>query len=151
MTDSCLFCRIAAGEVPAHIVHQDDRLIAFLDLHPIRPGHTLIVPRDHHTWFEDMPDDLAAAVMKASQRIARAQKRIYDVPRVAMFFTGIHVPHVHAHVVPMHDIHDVTSVAYLQDGFDRFSPPPQVPADQMAAAAGALASAVAEAENKRDR
>ena len=150
MTESCLFCRIAAGALPAHIVHQDDRLIAFLDLHPIRPGHTLVVPRDHHAWFEDMPDDLAADVMRVSQRIARAQKRLYDVPRVAMFFTGIHVPHVHAHVVPMHDIHDVTSAAYLQDGFDSFAAPPQPPAAQMEKTAGQLAAAVSTGQISRD-
>ena len=54
MTD-CLFCRIAAGALPAHIVHQDDEVVAFLDLHPIRPGHTLVIPRAHHVWFEDIP------------------------------------------------------------------------------------------------
>lgn len=150
MTEACLFCRIAAGALPAHIVHQDDRLIAFLDLHPIRPGHTLVVPRDHHTWFEDMPDDLAAAVMQVSQRIARAQKAIYAVPRVAMFFTGIHVPHVHAHVVPMHHVHDVTSAAYLQDGFETFAAPPQPPAAQMAKTAAELAAAVLPGQISRD-
>ena len=58
-------------------------------------------------------------------------KRIYDVPRVAMLYTGIHVPHAHAHLVPMHDIHDVTSTAYLRDGADSFSAPPQLPSDKM--------------------
>ena len=139
MPDNCLFCRIASGELPAHIVHQDDDVLAFLDLHPIRSGHTLVIPRQHHVWFEDMPAPLAARVTEVSQIIARRQKRLYGVERVAMFFTGIHVPHAHAHVVPMHDVHDVTSAAYLKDGPEGFSAPPRLPDDEMAAIARQLA------------
>lgn len=140
MPTDCLFCRIAAGELAAHIVHQDAEVLAFLDLHPIRPGHTLVIPRQHHVWFEDMPAPLAARVTEVSQIIARRQKRLYGVARVAMFFTGIHVPHAHAHVVPMQDVHDVTSAAYLADGLGGYSVPPQLPADEMAAIARALSA-----------
>lgn len=132
MSDTCLFSRIAAGALPAHIVHQDDEVVAFLDLHPIRPGHTLVIPRAHHVWFEDLPAPLAARVMAVSQMFARRQKRLYGVERVAMFFTGIHVPHAHAHVVPMQDVHDVTSMAYLADGAGRYSVPPRLAEDEMA-------------------
>ncbi len=52
---ACLFCRIAAGESPAHVVAEDRLALAFLDLHPIRPGHVLVIPKAHHVWFEDMP------------------------------------------------------------------------------------------------
>ena len=138
MSDTCLFCRIAAGESPAHIVHQDDEVVAFLDLHPIRPGHTLVIPKAHHVWFEDIPGPLAARVMDCSQILARRMKRLYRVERVAMFFTGIHVPHAHAHVVPMHEVHDVTSQAYLCEGLAGFSPPPSLPQDHMAAIAREL-------------
>ena len=141
MTD-CLFCRIAASELPAHIVHQDDEVLAFLDLHPIRPGHTLVIPRAHHVWFEDLPEDLAARITHCAQRLARHMKQIYPVERVALFFTGIHVPHAHAHVVPMHHVHDVTSRAYLNDGLDGFSAPPQLPAERMAQIADGLRAAL---------
>lgn len=134
----CLFCRIAVGDLPAHIVHQDADVLAFLDLHPIRPGHTLVIPRAHHTWFEDMPPPLAARVTEVSQTLARRQKQLYGVERVAMFFTGIHVPHAHAHLVPMHDVHDVTSAAYLAEGPGKFSAPPRLPDDEMAAIARQL-------------
>lgn len=129
---TCLFCRIAAGEIPAHKIHEDDLTLAFLDLHPIRPGHALVIPKAHHVWFEDMPAPLAARVTEVSQKIARRQKVLYGVERVSMFFTGIHVPHAHAHIVPMHEVHDVTSQAYLQDGLTGYSVPPQLPDAQMA-------------------
>lgn len=134
----CLFCNIASGAIPCHKLYEDDDLIAFLDLHPIREGHTLVVPKAHHVWFEDLPEPLAAKVMVLSQRIARRQKQLYGVERVAMFFTGIHVPHVHAHVVPMHHVHDVSSAAYLRDGVEGYSIPESPAAEAMAATARSL-------------
>ncbi len=142
MSHDCLFCRIAAGTLPAHRVHEDDRVVAFLDLHPIRPGHTLVIPKEHHVWFEDMPIDMASAVTTCAQGIARAMKRLYKVERVAVFYTGIHVPHVHAHVVPMHHPHDVTSQAYLGEGVDGFSVPPRLPEAEMTAIAERLGDLV---------
>lgn len=141
MHENCLFCRIARGELPAHRVHEDAHLLAFLDLHPIRPGHTLIVPKAHHVWFEDLPEDLAARITLCAQQLARHMKQIWPIERVALFFTGIHVPHAHAHVVPMHHVHDVTSQAYLRDGPQGYSVPPQLPAEENAAIARNLGAA----------
>ncbi|MDD7970706.1 HIT family protein [Roseinatronobacter alkalisoli] len=125
MQHDCLFCKIASGALPAHKIYEDDHILAFLDLHPIRAGHSLVIPKTHHVWFEDLPEHLATRITTCAQKIARAQKAIYKVPRVSMFYTGIHVPHAHAHVVPMHHMHDVTSSAYLHDGATAFSTPPQ--------------------------
>lgn len=134
----CLFCKIAAGTLPAHKIYEDDHILAFLDLHPIREGHALVIPKAHHDWFEDLPQDLAHRSMACAQAIARAMKQTYKVERVALFYTGIHVKHAHAHVVPMFHVHDVTSSAYLQDGLEQFSAPPQQPAAEMARVAGLL-------------
>lgn len=142
MNHDCLFCRIAAGELPAHKIHEDEHILAFLDLHPIREGHALVIPKAHHVWFEDLPQDLATRITTCAQSIARAMKRLYGVPRVSMFYTGIHVAHAHAHVVPMHHIHDVSSQAYLAGGPDSFSAPPQLPPEDMARIARDLAGAV---------
>lgn len=138
MPNDCLFCRIAAGELPAHKIYEDDAILAFLDLHPIREGHALVIPKEHHVWFEDLPEPLATRITTCAQGIARAMKRFYGVQRVSMFYTGIHVPHAHAHVVPMHHVHDVTSLAYLAEGPEVFSAPPQLPQDRMADIATAL-------------
>jgi len=130
MTD-CLFCKIAAGDLPAYKLYEDAHILAFLDLHPIRKGHALVIPKTHHVWFEDLPEELATRITSCAQRIARAMKRLYGVERVSMFYTGIHVPHAHAHVVPMFHVHDVTSAAYLRDGKDQFSTPPKLPQSEM--------------------
>ncbi|PZX46599.1 histidine triad (HIT) family protein [Roseinatronobacter thiooxidans] len=136
--EDCLFCKIASGDIPAHKIYENAQILAFLDLHPIREGHALVIPKDHHIWFEDLPQDLATQITTCAQHIARAMKQIYRVERVALFYTGIHVPHAHAHVVPMHHVHDVTSAAYLRDGADSFSAPPQMPPEKMAEVAATL-------------
>lgn len=129
--DTCLFCKIAAGDLPCHTLYEDDQILAFLDLHPIRPGHALVIPKTHVTWFEDLPEDLATRITRCAQQLARAMKAEYGVERVSLFYTGIHVAHAHAHVVPMHHIHDVSSAAYLKDGPDHFTAPPQLPPEDM--------------------
>ena len=116
MSDNCLFCRIARREIPAHILHEDDRLLAFLDIQPVRPGHTLIIPKQHYPYFEDMPADLAGHILNLGQKLGRHMKRLYGVDRVGFAFTGIHVAHAHAHVIPMHDPQDVTSTQYIAEG-----------------------------------
>ena len=138
MSADCLFCRIARGDLPAHKAYEDDHILAFLDLHPIRPGHTLVIPKDHHVWFEDLPEGLATRITTCAQGLARAMKRLYRVERVALFYTGIHVPHAHAHVVPMHHVHDVSSAAYLADGSEGYSVPPPLPAEEMVRIAAEL-------------
>lgn len=112
--DGCIFCRIAAGEIPAHIVYEDEQLKAFLDIHPIRAGHVLIVPKTHHDYYDDMPPELASAVVHLGQRLGKAMKAAYDVERVAFLFTGTDVAHVHAHVLPMHEKTDITSPVYIE-------------------------------------
>lgn len=123
MTD-CIFCQAVDGDLPIHKVFEDDLVLAFLDIHPIREGHTLIIPKDHHVWFEDIPEPIASRIFTVGQRLAQVMKSQWHVERVSFFFTGIHVAHAHAHVVPMHHNHDVTSAQYLTEGLDAFSLPP---------------------------
>ena len=136
--EDCLFCKIGRGDLPAFKLYEDDHILAFLDLHPIRKGHALVIPKAHHVWFEDLPEPLAARITTCAQRIARAMKQLHKIERVALFYTGIHVPHAHAHVVPMLHVHDVTSAAYLQDGLDSFSTPPTLPPNEMTQISDAL-------------
>ena len=71
MTD-CLFCRIIAGEQPAHVVLDEERTMAFLDVRPVFPGHCLLVPRAHHETLSDLPPDLVEPLFASAQRLARA-------------------------------------------------------------------------------
>jgi len=127
---TCIFCRIAAGELPCHAIYQDDDLLAFLDIRPVRPGHTIVIPRRHAAYFDDVPAPVASRMMLISQSIARALKQQYGVERVAYLHTGTDIAHAHAHLIPMHEVTDVTSGQYLQNRPLQVAPAPLAdPAD----------------------
>jgi len=112
--DNCIFCRIASGEIPSYVVYEDEQLKAFLDIHPIRPGHVLIIPKAHHDYYDDLPPELASAIVHLGQRLGKEMKSLYGVERVGFLFTGTDVAHVHAHVVPMHTKTDITAPIYVE-------------------------------------
>lgn len=134
----CIFCKIGRGEIDAHVVHQDEDLMAFLDIGPIRPGHVEIIPRAHYPYFDDLPEPLAAKIMALGQKIARVQKQIYGVSRVALMFTGGDVAHAHAHLVPMVSSDDVTSRRYLVEETVTYRSIPMPPPGELAATAADL-------------
>jgi histidine triad (HIT) family protein len=96
----CLFCRIARREVPAHIVYEDDYLVAFLDTGPVRPGHVQIIPRDHYPAFDDLTAELASRIIVLGQRLARILKAKNGASRAAFLFADGDIAHAHARVVP---------------------------------------------------
>lgn len=110
---SCVFCEIAAGRIPAVRLYEDESMVAFLDRSPIRPGHTQIITREHVPTFEQLTPSSASRLLTLGQQLARRLKAVYRVERVAFLFTGGDVAHVHAHVVPMLENTDVTSARYL--------------------------------------
>jgi histidine triad (HIT) family protein len=143
-SDDCLFCRIARGDVPSHAVYEDERIFAFLDINPIRPGHTQIVPRDHHPYFDDLPPDLAAEIVHFGQRLASVLKRTYGVHRAGFVFTGGDIAHVHAHVVPLVEKTDITSRRYIAEDELTFRSAPRVPNSELAATSAQLRAALAD-------
>jgi histidine triad (HIT) family protein len=101
----CVFCRILAGEIPAQRVYEDARCVAILDIHPVAPGHALVLPREHHETWLDLPADLAADLARASQAVARAAVKAADAPGFNLLMnnhrcSGQAIPHAHVHVIP---------------------------------------------------
>jgi histidine triad (HIT) family protein len=138
----CIFCRIANGEIPSIRLYEDDRVVAFLDIRPIREGHLLILPKAHFEYFDDLPEDLAAHVMRLAQRLARAMKKIYGVARVGFLYTGTDVAHAHAHVVPLVEATDFTSRRYIAEENLTFRPAEMVSPDVLKQVAGKLRAAL---------
>jgi len=102
----CIFCKIATGKAPAEIIYEDDATVAFLDIRPSHPGHTLVICRDHHENLHDVSETALTAVAMASQRVARAIQTALrpDGLRVAQFNgapAGQTVFHYHVHLVPV--------------------------------------------------
>ncbi|MEW5421231.1 HIT family protein [Amorphus sp. 3PC139-8] len=143
----CLFCRIASGEVPSDEVYRDDRIVAFLDIGPIREGHVQIIPIKHYETFETLPDELGAEILNLGQRLARVQKRIYAVERVAFMFTGGDVSHAHAHIVPLVEKTDVTSRRYIVESELTWRTLPSPDRDAQRETAAALARGLADDES----
>lgn len=99
----CTFCRIVAGDLPAHVVLDDDVAMAFLDVRPLFAGHTLLVPRAHHETLTDLPVELAGPMLHRAQRLATVLQSALgaDGSFVAMNNTvSQSVPHLHLHLVP---------------------------------------------------
>ena len=140
----CLFCRIARGEIPVVRVHENDEIIAFLDIRPIREGHLLIVPKGHYDYFEDIPADIAGKIVALAQRFARVAKQTYNVARVGFMFTGVHITHAHAHVVPMVEDTDITSRRYIVEEAVTFRDPDVMSPDRLEKVAAKLKTALAE-------
>ena len=139
----CLFCAIASGRAPAHVVYESPNILAFLDIAPIRAGHVQIIPREHYAYFDDLPPSLAAEIIDAGQRMAKVLKQKQSVKRVAFLFTGGDVPHAHAHVVPMVAATDITSRRYIAEETITFRAMPRLSDDELAATARELRAALA--------
>jgi len=102
-----VFSRIIAGELPARFVWKDDHCVAFLSNRPLRPGHTLVVPRREVDHWLDLDTDLLAHLAVTAQSIGKAQMAAFKPARIGLMLAGLEVPHVHFHVVPIRGVHDL--------------------------------------------
>jgi histidine triad (HIT) family protein len=101
--DNCLFCRIVSGEVPASMVYEDEKTLAFLDHRPIFPGHTLLVPREHFETLGDLPPALIEPLFSSAQMLARAVESGLEAQGTFVAMNNRvsqSVPHLHVHIVP---------------------------------------------------
>jgi histidine triad (HIT) family protein len=105
-TRSCVFCEIANGRQPASIVHEDETCIAFMDLYPVRPGHVLVIPRQHAVFLHELPTQTQRHLFTIGCRVLDAQRACglpWDGANVMVndgAASGQHVPHVHLHLIP---------------------------------------------------
>lgn len=104
---NCLFCRIIAGEIPCYKVYEDGQTFAFLDIAPVNPGHTLIVPKRHFSSLEDIPEDELSALIRSVKAVGALLKDKLDILGYNVSenndpVAGQVVPHVHFHLIPRH-------------------------------------------------
>lgn len=102
MNDS-VFTKIIKGEIPCYKIYEDSQVIAFLDLHPIVPGHTLVVPKKQidHIW--DLSEEDYDYLMNVTKKLATHIKEVLQPARVGMIVEGFGVPHTHIHLVPINE------------------------------------------------
>jgi len=102
-----IFSKIIAGEIPAYKIAENDQFFAFLDIYPLREGHTLVVPKLEVDNFFDMPDAYLANMLLFARPIAKAIEQAFDCNRCGMAVVGLEVPHAHLHLVPIDSANDL--------------------------------------------
>lgn len=131
MEDS-IFTKIIKGEIPCHKVYEDDRVIAFLDVHPLREGHTLVVPKKQvdHLW--DLDEDTYQYLWAVTKQLGEHIRTVLVPARVGVIVEGFGVPHVHVHLVPIENSEDLKKHQDLSSPIDH---------ESLAAVAGKLRTA----------
>jgi histidine triad (HIT) family protein len=118
MTDQCVFCEILRGDSPASFTHQDDTVVAFMDIQPITRGHMLVVPREHAVLMSDLNEVAAMRAFRIARMLAGVARKTLGAGGVNLFVADGEVafqdvPHFHVHVIPR----------YENDGFGLTFPP----------------------------
>jgi len=102
-----IFTRIIRGEIPCYKIAEDENYFAFLDINPLRAGHTLVVPKKEVDYIFDLDDDLLSGIMLFSKKVSAAIKDSVPCARIGVAVIGLEVPHAHIHLVPMDSMEDV--------------------------------------------
>lgn len=102
-----IFSRIVAREIPAHILREDSDFLAFLDVRPIREGHSLVISKAEVPDVFDLPESLLAGLLPFARPVAQAIQQVTQATRVGLAVVGLEVPHAHLHLVPIDGLHDL--------------------------------------------
>jgi len=113
MQEPSIFTRIINGEIPAQKIYEDDKVIAILDIHPMTPGHALVIPKVQIDSLWDLDDALYTYVMEIVKKVATRQQEVLNPNRVGMTLDGFSVPHAHVHVFPLYEGLESTLVKHI--------------------------------------
>ncbi len=105
MTEPCVFCLILSGNIPSIQIYEDDATLAFMDIHPVHPGHTLVIPKAHHANLFEIPDEVIAATSQTAAKVGRAIQQVLQPPGMNVLQCNGEaaeqsVQHFHMHLIP---------------------------------------------------
>ncbi|MFA7493864.1 MAG: HIT family protein [Proteiniphilum sp.] len=103
-----IFSKIIAGEIPSYKIAEEDRFYAFLDIHPMSKGHTLVVPKQETDYLFDLDDALLGDMAVFAKKVAKAIEKAVPCNRVGVMVIGLEVPHAHIHLIPIHKEGDMS-------------------------------------------
>lgn len=126
-----IFSRIIAGEIPCYKIAEDDRHFAFLDINPVAPGHTLVVPKREVSYIFDLTDEEYADLCMFAKRVAEGLRKAVPCKRIGEAVIGLEVPHAHIHLIPLNSERDMD-----------FSSKQTLPAEEMQRLCKAISEAV---------
>ena len=102
-----IFTRIINGEIPSYKIAENDKFMAFLDIAPLRPGHTLVVPKQETDKFFDLSEEWLSELLVFARPIARSIEKSFPCNRCGIAVIGLEVPHAHLHLVPINTADDL--------------------------------------------
>ncbi|MFZ9299495.1 MAG: HIT family protein [Chitinophagaceae bacterium] len=102
-----IFTKIVNGDIPSYKIAENDKFYAFLDIFPLQPGHTLVVPKQEIDKFFELTPALLSEILVFAQPIAKAIEQAFDCKRVGIAAIGLEVPHAHLHLVPINSADDL--------------------------------------------
>ena len=104
---STIFTKIINREIPAYIISENSKFIAFLDINPLSIGHTLVVPKKEIDHFFNLDDDFLTEILLFSKKISKAIKKVTRCNRIGLSVIGLEIPHAHLHLVPLNEMNDI--------------------------------------------
>lgn len=128
-----IFSKIVAGEIPCYKVAEDDNYFAFLDINPVAPGHTLVIPKHEVSYIFDLDSEEYAGLWAFARKVAAALEQAVPCKRIGIAVIGLEVPHAHIHLVPL-----------KREGDMDFGHKTTLPAEQMEALRDAIAAHLAQ-------
>lgn len=99
--EDCIFCKIAGGKIPSAKVYEDEKFFAFLDINPVAPGHTLLIPKKHVDNLFDIEEPLYSEMFQTAKKLSKPLTKAMGAKRVGVIVEGFLVHHAHVHLVPM--------------------------------------------------
>lgn len=107
--NDCVFCKIVKGELPCYKIGENELFLAFLSIGPLKPGHTLIIPKAHVDDFFDMKENLLKEILIFAQKISFTLREVFQPKsgKIGLIVAGLEVPHAHLHLVPMDNLEDL--------------------------------------------
>ncbi len=102
-----IFTRIIKGEIPAYRIREDEHFLAFLDINPLREGHTLVIPKIETDRFFDLSEFYLSGILLFAQPIAKSIEKSFTCNRCGISVIGLEVPHAHMHLIPIDHLHDM--------------------------------------------
>ena len=105
--EDCLFCKIIKGEIPSYKIWENENFFAFLNINPINPGHTILVPKKHLNYIFDLEEPLYSEIFRTARKLSESLKKATGAKRVALAIEGFVIPHIHIHLVPVNKVNDL--------------------------------------------
>jgi len=108
--EESIFTKIVKGEIPSHKVYEDPLTLAFLDIHPIQPGHTLVIPKSQVEFVWDLPEEDYQALMSTVYKVAQRMREVLGVRFIGEIIEGVEVPHAHVKLIPFDTVAEFRNI-----------------------------------------